>query len=197
MLSVCVRQGWESILCSRVCWQKARYSRTRPRLVSVRILCSFASTHFCSVFFSFFLILSKSGNRDCLFLFYMPYLFIYIIFLHLRMPCLILDWFCDRGEIVRTGPSLRPIWSSLFDNPAPDSQRRLQALFSLPRNKLVANENKWKRQLNLAGERIGKKDFFFYTCYSSCVLSSSVMWVCVSLMDILNIRSARDAAVCP
>ncbi len=155
---LCVFGRDERALCSHVCWQEVRHSCTRPQLVSLGILCSFASTHFCSVFFSFFaffLFLSKSGSRQCLFLFYMSYLsffFIYIIFPLSPMPCLLLDWFYDRGEIVRTAPSLCPVWSSLLANPAPDSQRRTASLVRLwSRNKLVANENKWKRQLNLAG----------------------------------------------
>lgn len=51
---LCVFDRDERALCSHVCWQEVRHSCTRPQLVSVRILCSFASTHFCSVFFSFF-----------------------------------------------------------------------------------------------------------------------------------------------
>lgn len=112
---LCVFDRDERALCSHVCWQEVRHSCTRPQLVSVRILCSFASAHFCSVFFSLLLLRSKSGNRDCLFWFFCtPYLFIYIIPLPLLMPCLIHDWFYDRGEIVRAAPSLPPVWSSLL-----------------------------------------------------------------------------------
>lgn len=50
---LCVFKRDEKALCSHVCWQEVRHSCTRPWLVSVRILCSFASTHFCLVFFSF------------------------------------------------------------------------------------------------------------------------------------------------
>ena len=80
MLSVCVFDRDERALCSHVCWQEVRHSCTRPQLVSVRILCSFASTHFCSVFFSFLLFRSESGNRDCLFW------FLYALSLHLHHP---------------------------------------------------------------------------------------------------------------
>lgn len=51
---LCVFDRDERGLCSHVCWQEVRHSCTRPQLVSVRILCSFALTHFCSVFFSLF-----------------------------------------------------------------------------------------------------------------------------------------------
>lgn len=49
---LCVFSRDERGLCSYVCWQEVRHSCTRPQLVSVRILCSFASTHLCLVFLS-------------------------------------------------------------------------------------------------------------------------------------------------
>lgn len=51
---LCVFRRDEKVLCSHVCWQKVRHSCARPQLVWIRILCSFASTHFCLAFFSFF-----------------------------------------------------------------------------------------------------------------------------------------------
>ena len=77
---LCVFDRDERALCSHVCWQEVRHSCTRPQLVSVRILCSFASAHFCAVFFSLPLLRSKSGNRDCLFW------FLYALSLHLHHP---------------------------------------------------------------------------------------------------------------
>lgn len=149
---LCVFDRDERALCSHVCWQKVRHSRTRPQLVPFGVICCFSSTSLYLVFFSFpflspSLTLSKSGNRECLFLFYMLYLFIYISVLHSCMPCLILHWFFDRGEIVRTAPWLRPVWSSLFANPAQDSQRRLQALFFLVSEQI---SGKWKQMKKAA-----------------------------------------------
>lgn len=46
---------------------KVRHFCRRPHLVSAGILCSSASTHFCSLSFYPFLILSERGNRECLF----------------------------------------------------------------------------------------------------------------------------------
>lgn len=156
---LCVFDRDERALCSHVCWQKVRHSHTRPQLVLFGVHCAFASTHFFP-FLSPFLTFPKSGNMACLFLFYMLYLFIYIIALHSCMPCLILHWFFDRGEIVRTAPWLRPVWSSRFANPAPDSQRRLQALLFLVSEQI---SGKWKQmkklQLNFTGWREGKGGF--------------------------------------
>lgn len=41
--ALCVFDRDERVLCSHVCWQEVRHSCTRLQLVSVRILCSFAS----------------------------------------------------------------------------------------------------------------------------------------------------------
>lgn len=144
---LCVFDRDERALCSHVCWQRVRHSHTRPQLVPFGVL-------------SPSLTFSESGKRECLFLFYMIYLFIYILVLHSCMPCFILHWFFDRGEIVRTAPWLCPVWSSLFANPAPDSQRRLEALFFLISEQI---SGKWKQmkklQLNFAGWREGKGEF--------------------------------------
>lgn len=143
--------------------------RTRDILAHVRSYFLLESTvllpQHISIWFSFpflspFLTFPKSGKRECLFLFYMLYLFIYIIVPHSCMPCLILHWFFDRGEIVRTAPWLRPVWSSLFAKPAPDSQRRLQALFFLVSEQI---SGKWKQMKklhpNFAGWREGEGEF--------------------------------------
>lgn len=49
---------------------KVRRFCRRPHLVSAGILCSSASTHFCSLYFYPFLNLSKQGNRECLFFYF-------------------------------------------------------------------------------------------------------------------------------
>lgn len=108
---LCVFFRNERFLCSHVCWQEVRHTCTRPQLVSFRILCSVASTIIFVQFSvpSFLFFCSFQGLwTGSLCLFYMPCFFIYITFLHLCMPCLILDWLYDRGDIVRTASHCVP-----------------------------------------------------------------------------------------
>lgn len=141
---VCLTEMREDFVV--VCRQEVRHSCTRPQLVSVRNPLFFCRNTFL---FSFsFLLFPVPGNKQCLFLLYMPYLFFYIIaplLAHaLPHPWLLL-W--QRGN-----RAYSPLTASRLIQPPCQSCTRLPKEVGKPCSPLIQQQisGKWKQMKKAA-----------------------------------------------